>query len=50
VSSSKPPEAVAEKAKLDISLGSRHHNNRMQPSLDDNLQRQSSLIVAEVWF
>jgi hypothetical protein len=50
VSSPKPPEAVAERPRLYASLGSGHNKCRMQLSLDDNLQRQSSLIVAETRF
>ena len=40
VSSPKPPEAGAQRARLYTSLTAGHHNSRMQLTLDDTHSRQ----------
>ena len=46
VSSPKPPEAGAQRARLYTSLTAGDHNSRMQLTLEDAHSRQRGLIVA----
>src|SRR4051812_30170098 len=46
MSSPKPPEAGARRARLYSSLPTRHHNCRMQLPMDEAHQRQCGLIDA----